>query len=543
MEPPELDPKLDAIYKKLLKVRERESLTLKDSKYLRDTFIDFGGREKKFEFRHYQKQAVLHLFGMQRFVLGDDTGLGKTLCVIGALTYVWAKNPNQKVLVLTTKSAAPQWVDEFKRFTKGINAFLCRGTPKKRAQARKVFLNSVGPTVLVMGYRSAVQDFTHLQDWEDFIFVGDEITAVKNPRTQVAQVCRHLSRKAKRAWGLSATIIKNNLTEGYGIYQVIVPGLFSSMNHFMKHFCIVEYIRIPRSNRKIPQIVGHSDWHIEKFRKLIDPRFLGRSKHVVAPELPTLTIRKIKVGLHPEQVDKYLEALEGLLEVLTEDGMEEKEVSKLTAIIYCQEIVNHLGLIGHEGNSSKLETLVEMLTEGDLAGEKVIVFSRFRKMVDIAMPTLEKAGIKCTRVTGSENDLERRKAMVEFQTADSDINVIFITMAGGDAINLQAAKAIIFFDSPWSAGDLIQILGRMIRIGSDHDKVYAFHLITESDKIPKKMTVDGRVQQVLAKKMGLIEAVIGERVKGVKGGTLEHRLDSGINELFDLLRDDAKGRL
>ena len=73
--------------------------------------------------------------------------------------------------------------------------------------------------------------------------------------------------------------------------------------------------------------------------------------------------------------------------------------------------------------------------------------------------------------------------------------------------------------------------------------MYAFHLITESDKIPKKMTVDGRVQQVLAKKMGLIEAVIGERVKGVKGGTLEHRLDSGINELFDLLRDDAKGRL
>ena len=86
MEPPELDPKLDAIYKKLLKVRERESLTLKDSKYLRDTFIDFGGREKKFEFRHYQKQAVLHLFGMQRFVLASInfssiSSLDKTLLI------------------------------------------------------------------------------------------------------------------------------------------------------------------------------------------------------------------------------------------------------------------------------------------------------------------------------------------------------------------------------------------------------------------------------------------------------------------------------
>jgi SNF2 family DNA or RNA helicase len=222
--------------------------------------------------------------------------------------------------------------------------------------------------------------------------------------------------------------------------------------------------------------------------------------------------------------------------------MEEKEVSKLTAVTYCQEIVNHLGLIGQEGGSSKLDALVEMLTEGDLAGEKVIVFTRFRKMVDIAIPVLEKEGVKCTRVTGTENDLQRRDAMNLFQKADSGTNVIFITMAGGDAINLQAAKAIVFYDSPWSAGDLIQILGRMIRIGSDHDKVYAFNMVAESGKVGQKVTIDGRVQQVLAGKMNLIEAVIGKRVKGEKGDAVDYRIDSDVNELFNLLKDDAKGK-
>lgn len=1079
MEPIKLDPQLEAVYKKCLEFRGKKNLTLKDSRFLRKTFTDFGGREREFSFRYYQVQAVLHLILMNRFVLGDDCGLGKcktldslvltdrglvelgklapegvtlepdtfyaldqptqvwtgwkwasikrfyyngnqtivrlktnsgrettgtfvhplltytegvesfepmgslqigdVLCVesrtqqelfngvqrefrkekvvaiqheealvadleiddddhsfvadgfvnhntletIGALTYVWAKNPNQKVLILTTKSAAPQWADEFKRFTKGINVILCRGKPRFREKARRAFQKITGPTICIMGYRTAVQDFTQMQDWKDHLLVADECldyftpikladgtteligkivcgemplevlsenpetheieakkiiawhrvplqgqgnrrqllklsfrfsksirvtknheifrpgggktpavqlkkdhevlhlcentpteiqkqvilggllgdssisfpkrslwgivsvqsakrgaylrfkrdilaplgvsrideslagyqpkvgskipverfrlngnaavtsllvegrvwrdgkkrvtkdwldhvgplglaiwyaddgslgrhicadgrvtykitlnsqgftrdeqellagwlnwkwgikaeikttkprsdrkvgyrecysylylpdveakkfldilpgsfpsveykfpgkkpftyleegikptvslvtdwvastekfvhknpnvkyvydiavednrnyfagkglkvsncTAFKNPRTQVAQVCKHLSLNANRAWGLSATIIKNNLTEAYGIYQVIVPGLFSSMNHFMKHFCIVEYQRIPKSNRKIPIIVGHSDWQIERFRELIDPFFLGRPKHAVAPELPTLTIRQIKVGLYPEQVEKYLEALEGLLEVLTEDGMEEKEVSKLTAVTYCQEIVNHLGLIGHEGDSTKLDALVEMLTEGDLAGQKVIVFSRFRKMVDLAIPVLQNAGVKCTRVTGSENDHQRREAMIRFQTEGSDTNVIFITMAGGDAINLQAAKAIIFFDSPWSAGDYLQIIGRMIRIGSDHDKVYAFHLVTEADKIPDKATVDGRVQQVLSKKMTLIEAVLGERIKGGKEKAVDYRLDSNVTELFELLKNDAKRTL
>ena len=236
------------------------------------------------------------------------------------------------------------------------------------------------------------------------------------------------------------------------------------------------------------------------------------------------------------QQRKYNEALEGLLEL--GDG-DEKETTPLTAIIYCQEIVNHPALIGFDADydSEKLNALMEMVTEGgDLHDEKVIVFTRFKTMVDVAIPKLEKAGVRCVRVTGSEGEDERQEASKAFQDPKSDTRVIFITMAGGDAINLQTAKALVFYDTPWSAGDYLQILGRMIRVGSEHDRVYAIHLVCRG-------TVDERVQAVRRKKMNLLESVLGKRLKG-EGAGIEgiFEVKSDLLEVFDGLREDARSQ-
>jgi len=360
-------------------------------------------------------------------------------------------------------------------------------------------------------------------------------TVFKSPKTQVHQLCKLLSSNADRVWGLTATLIKNNLMEGFGIYQVIVPGLFRhTQSSFMKDYCIIRMQRVARG-RQIPVIVGYRNRDIIRFRDKIDPYYLGRPKHEVADELPILTTKDIPVGMTSFQHEKYQEALAGLLEM--GDG-ELKETDQLTKIIYCQEIANHPCLIGHEDyDSEKLDVLEDLLTEGgDFEGEKVIVFTRFRKMVDHAMPYLEKKGIKCVRVTGAEDDEARDEAMRAFQDHESDVKVIWITMAGGDAINLQAAKAMIFYDTPWSAGDYLQILGRMIRIGSLHDRVYAVRLIADG-------TVDERVQEVLAKKMKLVEAILGKRIKGEEELDVQFDAGSDTKAIFEGLREDAlKGR-
>jgi len=455
-----------------------------------------------------------------------------TVETISGLCHLWKRDPDMKAVVLTKKSSVPQWEDEFAKFTTGVNVIMAVGNPKQRAVAHDEWENATGPTVLIQGYTSACNDFGRLQHWGGYTLVMDEVTVVKTSTTRVHKVCKHLSDQADRCWGLTATLIKNNLMEGYGIYRVVVPDLFRmTANAFMQNYCITRMQRVA-NGRMVPQIVGYRQSDIEKFRDQIDLYYLGRPKHAVATDLPVLTTKNVKVGLTKFQHEKYQEALGGLLELGSGD---ERETTQLTALIYCQEIVNHPALIEYpDYTSEKLDALVDMLTDGgDLHDEKVIVFTRFKEMVNTAIPVLEKAGIRCTRVTGDESEQDRREAMNAFQNPDDPTKVIWITMAGGDAINLQAAKAIVFYDTPWSAGDYIQIVGRMIRIGSDHDTCYAIHLICRD-------TIDERVQQVVRKKMNLIEGVLGSRVKGEKGEDLVYDAGSEVKDLYDTMIADAR---
>jgi SNF2 family DNA or RNA helicase len=541
-----LDPRTAKTYEKLKEIRKRTDLKLKPTPYLKDTFTGFDGEEHPLTIRYYQVQMVLHLVAMTRFLVGDDTGLGKTLETISGLCYVWASSPDTKAVILTTKSATPQWGSEFEKFTHGVTPYVCQGTPNQRKKVRDAFeAHCDGPAVIVMGYRTAVQDFKFIQDWEGFVLVTDEATAYKNPKTQVHQVVEYLASRASRVWALTATLIKNNLMEGYGIYRVVQPNIFQmdgklmSATQFMYYFCIVETMALRRGPR-VPRVVGYYPDKVKEFRDLIDPYYLGRPKHQVADELPSLTMRTIEVGLTPEQRAKYREALTGLLTVGESTGVEEdKEVTKLTAITYCQQIVNHPALIDCEGDSEKLTALIDLLKDGDLAGEKVIIFTRFKKMVNLLMPVFEKqiGKGKAVRITGDENGEQRQAAKVAFQNPKSDTNIVCITMAGSDAINLQAAKAIIFYDTPFSAGDYLQILGRMIRIGSTHDKVYAIHLVAKGHA----KTVDHRVLDILSKKMDLLESVLGKRLKGDGGGNGIIQSTGDVNDLFEALKADAKG--
>lgn len=452
-----VDEQVRANHERLKAIRERDDIKIRRSKYLRETIRKSDGTEIPFNLRYYQVQMVLHLLAMNSFIVGDDTGLGKTAESIAASTYLFEKDPDLKVIVLTKKSAVPQWVKEWARFTVGVKVLTLKGGPKRRAKIYAEWVESTGPTVMVGGYDAVKRDIALVQEWKDYLLILDEATVFKNPSTQVHQVCKHMARQACRTWGLTATLIKNNLVEGYGIMQVVVPGLFRhSKNAFIKDYCITRLQPI-KGGRQVPVIVGYRDRDIERFKEKIDPFYLGRPKHQVASELPVLQIKDVNVGLTRFQKQKYKEALDGLLELGTG---EEKETDKLTAIIYCQQIVNHPALLEFDDEKSeKLATLVDMLTEGgDLEGEKVIVFTRFKRMVDYAVPYLKKKGVKAVRVTGSESEDERAAAQDAFQDPSSDVAVIFITMAGGDAINLQAAKAIVFYDTPWSAGDYLQCL-------------------------------------------------------------------------------------
>lgn len=573
------DPtRMARVYEELKKVRASTTCALKPTPMLRTEFPDLTGKIVPFRLRYYQVQGVYHLLLMARMVLGDGTGIGKTLQVLAALCYQWSKEPTNKVVVVAPKSALRQWASEVHKFTNGIKVYLVTGKLEEREAVYEAWAahpaNDPLKAVLVLNYAILIRDWTQgsepilnakgavtgvtpgfldrLTRIKGLVVIYDEATAFKNTQTKTFQVCRFLSDRAHRCYGLTATLLKNNLMEGFAIFKVIHPAVFTTKTKFMEDFCITKLQQV-KGFRKVPIVVGYKN--LAMFRAKIDPYFLGRAKHVVSDELPTLITKEVICELSPAEDAKYQEALSGVLELGDGEVKEYEEHKAFVSMIYCQQVVDSLTLLKYTGGEdvftgvfkdealkvkdfgTKEAMLVDLLVD-ELDGEKTIVYTRFASLVPRLQAILTLAGIKSVAITGKVKDTTkdpaRLRAQEAFQDMNSDTKVIIITDAGSEAINLQAASAMIFFDAPWSWGNYVQLLGRPVRIGSVHQHIVVYHLVSErpAGKRKDRKTIDSYVLDVLRSKKDLSDQVLGEAAVGA----LEFEKKSAQKELLRKLQ-------
>lgn len=556
---PAAQAQIQTAHEKLKQVRASTTVQLKPTPMLRTEIVGFDKQPQPLTLRAYQCIGIFHLLTMKRMILGDGTGLGKTLQTLAALCYLWQKEAGNRVIVVSPKAALRQWESEIDKFTTGVKVFLVRGSADEREAIYRAWAAYKGPgkPVLVINYHILVRDWDAgggmQQDPEhpsnpkkkvyvpglfnrltanmpELVTIYDEATAFKNTTTKTFQVCEALSHRSHRCYGLTATLLKNNLMEGYSILKVVVPWVFTTKTKFMDTFAVVR-LQPMAGGRKVPIVTGYKN--LELFRHAIDPYFLGRPKHVVSNELPTLITKEVTCELSPVEDAKYSEALSGILE-LGDGTIKDYEESKaLVALLYCQQVVNSLTQLRFtEGDEiakslvdedkytvksmgAKEAALIELLTE-ELDGEKVIVYTRFESLVGRLMGLVRQAGIQSVCITGKVSTDKRKAAQDAFQDVDSKVKVVFITDAGSEAINLQAASGLIFYDAPWSWGNYVQTLGRPIRIGSKHNHVNVYHLIAERprDRAKDRKTIDHHVLELLRSKKRLSDAVLGEATVG-----------------------------
>lgn len=546
-----------SVYPKLLEIRKSKTADFKNNKYLKETT----------KLRYYQVVGALHLLLLQRMILGDETGLGKTIEGIAAYTFLLEKNPDLKLLVICPKSATYQWQEEFEKFTQDITTRVITLKYKKKTgfPARKLQYEEFNENVLIMNYAPVIKEYEMITDvlQPHFMMIADECVAFKNYKTQTSIACKFLADNAERAYGFSATIIKNGLEEVWGIYNVIVPGLFGRITHFRNNFCKQELIKIVVRGRtvRIPKTVGYKN--LAKFKDTLDPYFLIRRKGEVAKELPKLISKKILLEMDIDQKELYRAALSGILyedrvkheyfEVCDqirngEEGdkiekrhrelkekyekflsPEGKKRGKLAALTYCQMVSNGPGLLNEPGGSSKEEEFIRLMKD-ELLNEKVIVFSRFKKGLPFLEIRCERNGFNYVKITGDEDDQQRKSARLRFQN-DPNCKIIFITMAGSSSLNLQAASVVLFYDTPWSYGDLVQTLGRAQRIGSIREHILVLHLVN-------KGTIDVRVISKVTDKKDLSDQVVGDTAEGALDFVTSE--DRVVDALYDELLEDAE---
>jgi len=497
-----------------------------------------------------------------------------TVETIAAYAFLLEKDPTLKLIVICPKSAVYQWQEEFEKFSVGITTRVLENKLGKLEgfSARKEQYKAFKENVIIMNYNPVIEEYEYIKKilMPNYMMVIDEVHTIKNRKAKINFGCKEVAQSASRVYGLSATVIKNSLEEVYGVFSVIVPNHFGNITGFLKQYTHTKLmkLRIGGKTRYIPQIdttkglCGYKN--LDQFKQLIDPYILARKKEDVASELPKLISRKVILKMESEQKELYKLALNGILyeekvkrdfyEVadsvrtgsedaktlkkyeelkskyelfLTEEG---KKRGKLAALTYCQMISNGPSLVGEKGPSSKEKEFERLLTE-EITEGKIIVFSRFKQGIPNLEVICDKKSIGHTKITGDvtsswDRDVAKRKFM-----GDSNCRVIFITLAGSASLNLQAAGVIVFYDTPWSYGDLVQIIGRAQRIGSIQENVLLLHFAN-------KGTIDMRVLNKVSDKKELSNEVLGDTSKGALDFTGSE--DVVINDLFQEIVEDAK---
>jgi SNF2 family DNA or RNA helicase len=160
----------------------------------------------------------------------------------------------------------------------------------------------------------------------------------------------------------------------------------------------------------------------------------------------------------------------------------------------------------------------------------VIVFTRFKSGIPFLEIACEQMGMPYVKITGDLTSRERDEARLRFQN-DPKCNLIFITTAGSASLNLQAAGTIIFYDTPWSYGDLVQTIGRAQRIGSLQEHILLIHFVN-------KGTIDTRVMNRVGSKKNLSDEILGDTAAGALDFTKVE--DSVVDGLFGDLIADAE---
>jgi SNF2 family DNA or RNA helicase len=538
---------------------------------------------KPFAPRNYQTQSIAHMIKMHRYMDGHAVGLGKTICAITASAYLMNKKPGMKVIVLGTKSTTYQWKTEYENFST-LNAQVLQdkyeGLKGSEARLKQIedFMVSKDRDVLIAKYTSLVGRRRTLEGEFDadgnpisegqkeeyspevllleaimkkhghnVILILDECQKFKSTTSQNRRMLLKIQPHIAVIWAMTATIIQNSLDEFYSISVAIGVRPFGPMKQFRENFCKYKMVHVGKG-KHMPQLIGYKN--VKLFKTEMRPFYYGRSQAQVKEPLP-----KLSTQYHPVDLDKIqtkmLEDIKAKKFVLppimkknAEGEIYEKERdpdNMMTMLAVTQMIANNPNLLFKDEPtkffsktlSPKEDDLLELL-DGELAGEKVIVFTKFRTWID-RFEGLSKAGHygdrKFLRITGAESEKQREENKQKFQN-DPDYNLLFINTAAAEGVNLQQAAHMVLLDVPWSWGVLIQLVGRMVRMASPHSAC-TLHIL------PAKGTIDEYAIDTLKGKGELFEIILGE---SYSSGLLNDSNDLDLAAGMDKINDDAEFR-
>lgn len=428
--------------------------------------------------RDYQKIGVKWLLSLRRNGFGgclaDDMGLGKTLQIISYLSDESIAGTN--ALIVVPKTLIENWNREFKKFASDMSVYVYHGTGRNLADALK-------HRVVIITYGTLLNDINKISNYCFDHLIIDEAQNIKNSRSKAYRAVKAVNATTKII--MTGTPIENNIREYWGLMTIANPTNLS--------------FKMIMNGLTEEQVV-------EKIKRLNKPFLLRRLKKDVLDDLPEKEEQVVYCSFDESQRKLYNVLLKSIkYEIKRKADRYEMKLNSiiLSGLMYLQEACCHPRLLPKEYNSeqcfesAKLEQLLLMIDELYAIGHKIVIFSRFTKMLEIINKELIKRHFAIFYLDGGTKN--RQTVVDDFEGSKDGIFLISLK-AGGVGLNIVTADTAIIYDPWWNPAVEKQAEDRIYRLGQKN-KVTVFKLIAAD-------TIEEKVQKLQEIKKRLFDEVI-----------------------------------
>ncbi|MCU0704920.1 MAG: DEAD/DEAH box helicase [Fimbriiglobus sp.] len=461
---------------------ERLDLRRREEEWLAQ--IDAGAFDAKLlsvPLYEYQLRGAVFLACRGRAILGDDMGLGKTLQSLAAVELLARERGISRVLVVAPSSVKYQWEGEVRRFTKRAVQVIEGGPDDRKDQyAAATFYRLVN-------YEQVVRDRDAINAWKPDVIILDEAQRIKNWESKTSRAVKKLT--SRYAIVLTGTPLENKLEELYSIVQFVDERRFGPAFQFLHDHRVLD----DKGN-----LTGYRN--LEKIRERLEPIFLRRTRAEVLTQLPGRTDNTVYVELSDEQRVPYEEQRTRLARLLGKGFLSDADRKQILACLANLRLVCDSTFLFDKAthHSPKLDEFAELVPELMGDGHKLVVFSQWETMLNLAAAVLDKLKVRYALLHGGMSGKDRKAVMEAFNT-DPECRVFLSTDAGGVGLNLQVADTVVNLELPWNPAVLEQRIARVHRLGQERP-VRVINLVTRG-------TVEEKVLKTLEQKKGLFDGV------------------------------------
>lgn len=464
----------------------------------------------KLPLRPFQRSGVAWMVFSENGILADPTGTGKSCQSLAYCAALMKAGLAKNALILSPKAVVLQWAKE------GIMKFLpndlCdyqivdgEGYRNRHGQWRS------GARFTLTNYEKVRIDHDKISDLAWDILILDESQMLRGRRSLVSQRVKNI--RKKYCFALTATPIETVLEDLFSLMEIVHPCILGNYAAFRQIYIL--------ENRRNPfQRYGY---RISEIKKQLPERIafakLRREKAVVLPQLPPVQECTVPVVMEPDQ-----EALYRSMEEEAGEAMDllDRRLGKtdylpiITKILRLQQIANAPAQFDPSLDypAGKILALQELL---ETMNGKVLLFSFFKTMIDLLYQEVtawiasgQSSFEQVLWMTGDRSDPQEREAIKEEFNHSPQRTLLLSTDCFKHGVNLQAAEAVICYDTSYNPGTMLQRIGRAHRDGMDTvnrigatDHVLVYSLVTQQ-------TLEERIPLILAARRSLAEESLAD---------------------------------